>query len=480
MKKIKAINTNTSRYPYPLKKFILSSEHLSILKYTLRWTLLVVPVAIAIGSMVAFFLWLLTWAIHFRFAHTRLLFLLPLAGILIHFIYQWVGKSSEKGNNLIIDEIHEPGAGVPPRMGPIILITTVITHLFGGSAGREGTAVQIGGSIAALFGNWFKLTGDDLRMLLTAGIAAGFGAVFGTPLTGAVFALEVLTIGRIKYDALLPALIASIVADITVGAWHIHHTAYHIDIIAKTPYFLSDYLPMDLLLIAKVIVASIAFGLASYLFAIMVHEIKAGFLKIFSIKWLIPVFGGLILIGLTYAIGKPDYLSLGVDAQYPGAVTIPSSFHAGGSDTWSWLWKTIYTTITLGTGFKGGEVTPLFYIGATMGNTLSAWMNAPVGLFAALGFIAVFAGATNTPLACTFMGIELFGGEHALLFAVACFTAYFFSGHSGIYNSQQIAVPKIIDGGYADETTLSEANKRRGYMYQKLKKYRVSFRKKRN
>ena len=230
---------------------------------------------------------------------------------------------------------------------------------------------------------------------------------------------------------------------------------------------------MDLLLVAKVILASVAFGLASYLFAILVHEIKAGFLKIFSIKWLIPVFGGLIIIGLTFLIGKPDYLSLGIDAQYPGAITIPSSFHTGGADTWSWLWKTIYTTITLGTGFKGGEVTPLFYIGATLGNTLSALLNAPVSLFAALGFIAVFAGATNTPLACTFMGIELFGGEYALLFAIACFTAYFFSGNSGIYSSQKIDVPKVPDSYFADERNLGEANKRRGYIHQKLYKYNL-------
>jgi len=454
-----------------MKKHLFSSERYAILKYIIRWTVLVVPVAVVIGSMVALFLWLLTTAIHFRFAHTWLLFLLPLAGVLIHFIYKWAGKSSEKGNNLIIDEIHEPGAGVPTRMGPIILITTVITHLFGGSAGREGTAVQIGGSIAAMFGSWFKLNADDTRMLLTAGVGAGFGAVFGTPLTGAIFAVEVLTIGRIKYDALLPALIASIVGDITVAAWGIHHTAYHIDILAKTPYFLSDYLSVDLVLIAKVIAASVAFGLASYIFAIAVHEIKAVFLRIFQIKWLIPLFGGLIIIGLTYLIGKPDYLSLGIDAQYPGAITIPSAFHAGGADTWSWLWKTIYTTITLGTGFKGGEVTPLFYIGATLGNTLSAVLNAPVSLFAALGFIAVFAGATNTPLACTFMGIELFGGEHALLFAIACFTAYLFSGNSGIYTSQNIAVPKIFDGYFSDETSLAEANKRRGYLYKKIYKY---------
>ena len=143
------------------------------------------------------------------------------------------------------------------------------------------------------------------------------------------------------------------------------------------------------------------------------------------------------MILLTYTFGKSDYLSLGVDAAYPGAVTIPSAFQVGGSDTWSWLWKTIYTAITLGTGFKGGEVTPLFYIGATLGNTLSILLDAPVSLFAALGFIAVFAGATNTPLACTLMGAELFGSQYILLFAIACFTAYFFSGTSGIYTAQQ-------------------------------------------
>ena len=471
MNKFNIIFSKLSQYPGQLKKQLFSAEHYGILKYLIRWTILVVPVAIVIGSMVALFLWLLTTAIHFRFTHTWLLYLLPLAGVLIHFIYKWAGKSAEKGNNLIMDEIHEPGAGVPARMGPIILITTVITHLFGGSAGREGTAVQIGGSIAALFGKWFKLNAADTRMLLTAGVAAGFGAVFGTPLTGAIFAVEVLTIGRIKYDALLPAIIASFIGDITVAAWHVHHTAYHIAVIAPTPYFLSDYLPVDLLLIAKIILSSAAFGLASYLFAIMVHEIKALFNKVFSIKWLIPVLGGFIIIGLTFLIGKPDYLSLGVDAQYPGAVTLTSAFNAGGAHTWSWLWKTIYTTLTLGTGFKGGEVTPLFYIGATLGNTLSGLLNAPVGLFAALGFIAVFAGATNTPLACTFMGIELFGGEHALLFAIACFTAYFFSGNSGIYSSQRIAVPKILGGYFSGEHSLSDANKRRGYFYQKLYKY---------
>ena len=449
-------------------------EHYSILKHLLRWTALILPIALAIGSMIAFFLWLLKAAIHFRFMHPWLLYLLPVAGVFIHFIYRSVGRSAEKGNNLIMEEIHEAGGGVPKRMAPIILSTTVITHLFGGSAGREGTAVQIGGSIASMFGGWFRLKGADMRMMLTAGVAAGFGAVFGTPLTGAVFAMEVLTIGRIQYDALLPALIAAIVGEMAVAAWHVQHVHYYIEQLpASQPLMLSDLFHIDLLLLGKVIIASAAFGLVSYLFAGMVHEIKTVCLKLFKYKWMIPVFGGLLIIGMTFLVGKPDYLSLGVDAEHPGAITIPSAFHAGGSDAWSWLWKTIYTTITLGTGFKGGEVTPLFYIGATLGNTLAYLLSAPIGLFAALGFIAVFAGATNTPLACTIMGIELFGSEHTVLFAVACFTAYFFSGHSGIYTSQRIAVPKIFEEHYVDETSLSEAIKRRGYMHQKIKKYKL-------
>ncbi|RYY35502.1 MAG: voltage-gated chloride channel protein [Sphingobacteriaceae bacterium] len=421
----------------------LFSEHYSTLKYLLRWLVITIPVAIAIGSMVALFLWLLSLAIHYRFAHTWLLYLLPVAGILIHFLYKWYGASAEKGNNLIIDEIHQPGAGVPKRMAPLILVTTVITHLFGGSAGREGTAVQIGGSIANFFAGLFKLAGADRQVLLTTGIAAGFGAVFGTPLTGAIFALEVISIGRIRYNALLPCLIAGLVGDLTVSAWNVHHTQYHIDYVNAGQNFNGHHIPLSLLLLAKVVVAAAIFGLVSYAFAKAVHIVKNIGIKIFKTGWITPLCGGIIIILLTLILGKPDYLSLGVDAEYPGAVTIVSAFQQGGADALSWLWKLIYTSITLGTGFKGGEVTPLFYIGATLGNTLAGILDAPVSLFAALGFIAVFAGATNTPLACTIMGIELFGSQHALLFAVACFVAYYFSGNSGIYSAQRSSGSKI-------------------------------------
>ncbi|WP_285011036.1 voltage-gated chloride channel family protein [Pedobacter faecalis] len=413
------------------------SEHLAIMKYALRWTLLIVPAAIVIGSAVALFLWLLHWATQFRFQHTWLLFLLPLAGLLIHLLYTTIGKSSEKGNNLIITQINDGGDGIPRVMAPIILITTVLTHLFGGSAGREGTAVQMGGGIADMFRKWFRLDEAETKVMLTAGIAAGFGAVFGTPLTGAVFALEVLVLGRMRYNALLPALIASIVGDLTVSAWGLHHAAYHINVAAQSDYSYARYFAIDLLLLLKVIAASVVFGLVSWLFIASLNGVKAFFGRFFTHQWMVPVLGGLTIIALSFALGKPDYLGLGVEAEYPGAVTVSSAFEAGGADAWSWLWKLVYTSITLGSGFKGGEVTPLFYIGATLGNTLSAILNAPVSLFAALGFIAVFSGATNTPLACTIMGVELFGSQYTLFFAVACFTAYLFSGTAGIYSAQK-------------------------------------------
>jgi len=423
------------------------SNQVSLLKYLIRWTVIIIPIAVAIGSMIALFLWLLNLAIHFRFAHTWLLFLLPAAGVGIYFLYKLYGQSAERGNNLIIDEIHQPGAGVPKRMAPLILLTTVVTHLFGGSAGREGTAVQIGGSIANLIGSWFKLNEADKKVALTAGVAAGFGAVFGTPLTGTIFAMEVIAIGRIQYNALLPCLIAGLIGDVTVSVWGIHHTLYHIDLVDTGQVIYGHHLPVSLWLLCKIIFASAFFGLASFAFAKGVHLVKNISIKYIKTGWLIPVVGGLVIITLTLILGKPDYLSLGVEPEYPGAVTIVSAFQQGGAHAFSWLWKLIYTTITLGTGFKGGEVTPLFYIGSTLGNTLAGLLNAPVSLFAALGFIAVFAGATNTPLACTLMGIELFGSQYAVFFAVACFTAYFFSGDSGIYSAQRVDTPKMNGDG---------------------------------
>lgn len=427
-----------------MKQIKTSLEQLTVAYQLLRWTLLVLPVSIIVGSLVALFLWLLDKATILRYEHEWLLYLLPLAGVLIYWLYRLAGKNAEKGNNLIMEEIHQPGGGVPARMAPLVLITTVITHLFGGSAGREGTAVQIGGSMAAWIGKRLKLTPRDIRILLMTGIAAGFGAVFGTPIAGTVFALEVLAIGMMRYDALVPCLIAAVFADVVCSSWGISHTHYHILFSGDTLSGQVPFLHADLRLLVKVILAGVAFGLTSFLFSKLIHVIKHNANTYIKIPWLIPVAGGLIIIGLCLIAGTNDYLGLGVTSKSPDGINIVNAFDRNSNiSDWSWLWKLVFTAVTLGMGFKGGEVTPLFFMGATLGHTLALLLGAPVDLFAGLGFIAVFAGATNTPIACTLMGIELFGGEHVLYFAVACFTAYYFSGHAGIYGSQRLVVPKF-------------------------------------
>lgn len=413
-------------------------------RYAGKWFLLSVPVALVTGSLVAFFLWLLDKVTVIRWRQPWLLYLLPLAGVVIYYLYRLWGKDAERGNNLLIDEIHQPGGGVPARMAPLILFTTVITHLFGGSAGREGTAVQMGGSIAAGIARLLRLTGSDNRTLLMMGIAAGFGAVFGTPVAGAVFAMEVLTIGRVKYDRAIPCIIAAIMGHITCLAWGIHHTAYTV---SYTPVRASaiSFLTADISMLFRAAIAGIAFGICSYLFAASSHTVRRLALRYIRLHWLIPVAGGIIVIALTWMAGSRDYLGLGVSTPQGTGASIVNAFHNGGVSQWSWLWKMLFTIVTLSLGFKGGEVTPLFFIGAALGNTLSVYLHVPADLFAALGFIAVFAGATNTPLACTLMGVELFGADHLLLYAIACFTAYLFSGHKGIYTAQRAGQVKGME-----------------------------------
>jgi H+/Cl- antiporter ClcA len=405
------------------------------------------PLSALIGSACAFFLWSLTEVTRLRWSNPWLLFLLPLAGMLIGWVYHVFGRGVESGNNLLIDEIHRPDAGVPKRMAVLVLGGTLLTHLCGGSAGREGTAVQMGGSLAGGFSRLFRRRREDQRMFLMAGIAAGFGAVFGTPLAGAVFAVEVLARGRISYAFLMPCLIASFAADWTCNAWGIAHTAYAV----AGP----QQGHLEPLLLGKVALASLAFGIASALFAELSHGLSAVFKRLIASPLLRPALGACILIGLTYALGTREFLGLGVSSPDARDVTILSCFQPGGAHTWSWFWKILFTCVTIGSGFKGGEVTPLFFAGAALGNTLALLLNAPVDVFAALGFVAVFAGAANTPLACALMGIELFGGGCAVYFAAACFISYLFSGHTGIYLSQRVAGVQGENG--AGELSLREA-----------------------
>lgn len=388
-----------------------------------------IPLSLISGSLVALFLTLLDVSTRVRSENDRLLWLLPLGGVLIYFLYQYFGDHAKGGNNLILEEIQQTKGRISGRMAPLILGSTLLTHLFGGSAGREGTAVQMGGSVAAWLGKCLNIPEHRKPNLLYMGMAAGFGAVFGTPFAGAVFAIEVVAIGALHYRRMLSCLAASWIGHGVCLAWGIQHTTYRI----------TTETHVSVALLSVLIPAAVCFGLCAALFSYTTHGLKKIWEQVLpNYPFLVPAFGGIILILLSQIPGAADYLGLGVYPIREGGASILTAFQMHGVSTFSWLWKLLFTAITLSAGFKGGEVTPLFFMGAALGNTLGAFSGMPTDLMAGLGFLAVFAGAANTPLACTIMGIELFGIEYSLHIALVCYVAYYSSGHKGIYRSQAV------------------------------------------
>ncbi len=392
--------------------------------YILKWLLISLLTGACVGSASAGFLQSLDWVTHYRENHVWLIALLPVAGLLIGLLYHYLGKEIEPGNNLLIDTIHDPKEIIPFRMAPFVYIGTMATHLFGGSAGREGTALQMAGAIADQFSKPFRLTAGERTILIIAAIAAGFGSVFGTPLAGAIFGLEVFIIGRIKYDAIFPAFASAIIADLVTKLWHTHHTYYHINFIPAISF----------LHILYAIIAGIAFGLCAATFSKTIHYTNSIFKSKIKYAPFRPLIGGILVALGVWAIGTTKYIGLGIP-------TMLESFDQH-LPAYDFAIKMAFTILTLAAGFKGGEVTPLFFIGAVLGNALSYIIPLPTGLLAGMGFVAVFAGATNTPIACCVMAIELFGSECGVYVAIACVIAYLLSGHNSIYGKQMIGSPK--------------------------------------
>jgi H+/Cl- antiporter ClcA len=380
-----------------------------------RWLLLLLLVGGLAGSASALFLSSLAAATATRTLYPWLIYMLPLGGLLIGWSYQRYGQVVEAGTTLLISEYHQDGKPIPLRMAPMVLLGTLLTHLLGGSAGREGTAVQMGGAIADQFTKPFQLSAQERRILLLCGIAAGFASVFGTPWAGGVFAIEVMRHKEWPRMAVLPVFIAAWLAHVVCLAWGVGHAQY---VIGPLP-------PVNFATLAWLSLASVAFGAAAWLFVQLGHWQSRQYQKWVPNALLRPALGGTILAAIFFFTQNDRYLGLGLPV-------IAQSFE-GGVLPYDFLLKILFTTFTLAVGFKGGEVTPLFFVGATLGAALAVVLPVSPTFLAGMGFVAVFAGATKCPLTCILLGMELFGWFTAPFLVFSCGMAYLLSGKKSIY-----------------------------------------------
>lgn len=426
---------NEPRHTQILREFVQT------LRYVLRWLPIAAVAGVLAGCASALLIVSLQVATATRENHKWIIGFLPLAGFAVGWIYQRIGRSVDAGNNLVLDEIHDPKSTIPIRMAPLILFATFISQLFGASIGREGTAIQTGASLADQLAKPFRLDSRARRVLLMAGISAGFGSVFGTPLAGAVFGVEVLALGAVSYEAIVPCFIAAYIGDLTTRGLGVHHDLF---LVSAVP-------GMTLRGLLSAALAGILFGLVALAFARGTHRIGDFFKRQFVYPPLRPFAGGILVALSVLALHTTTYIGLGIP-------TIRAAF-TGHQPPFQWLLKLLFTSVSLGAGFKGGEVTPLFFIGATLGNALSSVLPLPPSLLAGMGFVGVFAGASNTPLASTLMAMELFGSEAGAYAAIACVFSYLFSGHAGIYSSQLVERRKYPGGAPGSDIPTALAGK---------------------
>lgn len=356
-----------------------------------------------------------------RLAHPWVLYLMPVGGLAIVGLYR-LTKTEGKGTNDIIASVHF-GEQVPGLLVPVIFVSTVITHLCGGSAGREGAALQIGGGIGYQAGRLLRLGEKDLPLATLCGMSGVFAALFGTPLTATVFALEVISVGVLYYAGLVPCLTAAL-------------TGYLVSVLMGVPptRFTVTVPGLEVRTMLLVMVLALLCAVVSILFCRGLHGVEHLLKRTLKNPYLRVAVGAAVLIGLTL-LTNGDYNGAGME--------VIGRAIAGQADPWAWVWKLLFTAITIGCGFKGGEVVPSFFVGATFGCAVAPLLGLPAGFGAAVGLAAVFCGVTNCPLASTLLAVELFGAEGLLYFALACCLSYMLSGYQGLYSSQTILYSKL-------------------------------------
>jgi H+/Cl- antiporter ClcA len=387
-----------------------------------RWVAFAVVIGLASGVLSASFIAALNWATTTRTSHNGLLFLLPLAGLLVGAAYHYGGRGLERGSNLVIEQIHGQSEWIPFRLTPLIFSASVISHVAGASVGREGAAIQLAAGVTDPLSKRLGLPPMERSIMLVTAIAGAFGSVFGVPVAGAIFALEVQRVGRIRYEALVPAFVASFVGDAVVTGIGIDHT--HFPTMTSIDFNVSA--------VWKLVVFGCLAGVVAWAFIALTHFIRRTAGRLIPWYPARPLIGGVILVIVIAAFGWRDYSGL----------SMPLALEAmNGSATGQWGTKFALTSLSIGMGFVGGEFIPLFVIGALAGASFASITGGNIAVFALIGSVAVLAGATNTPLACTVLGLELFGGQGLAWFAIACVIAYATSGNGSIYHAQIGRVP---------------------------------------
>ena len=391
----------------------------------IKWGFCSVITGIVCGLIGSAFYYCVNTATAVRTSHTWIISLLPLAGLLIVFLYRQTHMLDDGGTNRVIKSIRTEKP-LPFRMAPLIFISTVITHLFGGSSGREGAALQIGGSIGFTLGKGMRLSSKDLHIITMCGMSGVFSALFGTPITATIFSMEVISVGVLYYVAFIPCLCSSVIA---------YHIAAHFGIMPKT-YILTNIPKVTTLRVIQVGSLAAFCAMVSVLFCVVIHKTHSLYKKKIKQPFVRAFVGGTLVIILTLLLQTYDYNGAGMDVvlrALEGKAIFPAAF----------LFKILFTAITLGAGFKGGEIVPSFFIGATFGSVVGTLLGLPAGFAAAIGLIAVFCGVVNCPIASLFLSIELFQGEGLVLFAFACAVSYVLSGYYSLYHSQKIVYSKI-------------------------------------
>ena len=393
----------------------------------LRWSLLAILVGAVCGLVGTAFHVCVNFATKWRGTLEWLLYLLPLGGVVIVWLYHRLGQSSSLGTDKLFSSIQDRTA-VPVAMAPLIFVATFLTHLLGGSAGREGAALQLGGSLGSDIGRLLKLSEDDRRTLTMVGMGALFAALFGTPLTATVFVMEVLCMGHMVYSSFVPCIVASLTAFGVSLLLHMEPEGY---VLAVVP-------GLNWLSALQVTGLAALCAALSVIFCAVMHVSGHSFKKWMKNPYVRAIAGGAAIIALTLLVGTRDY-------NGAGAQVIERAIE-GEARPWDFILKLIFTAITLGCGYKGGEIVPTFFVGATFGCVVGPLLGMNPGFAAAIALVATFCGNTNCPVASVFLGIELFGGQAVPLFALACAVSYMLSGYSSLYHNQLIPEKELKFG----------------------------------